>query len=152
VATIAQAESELRGAIGDLRQLARGIHPAILTEAGLGPALESLVEHSPVSVTLETHLDDRLPPVVEATAYFVAAEALTNVAKHTAATTVRLSASVADGWLLLSVADDGGGGASPDRGTGLRGLLDRVSALGGSLTIENDGARGTSILARIPCG
>lgn len=152
VATIAEAEAELRGAIGDLRQLARGIHPAILTEAGLGPALESLVEHSPISVALETDLNGRLPPVVEATAYFVAAEALTNVAKHTAATTVRLSASVADGWLLLSVADDGGGGANLDQGTGLRGLLDRVSALGGSFLIESDGAHGTSIMARIPCG
>jgi signal transduction histidine kinase len=152
-ATLAAAEAELRAAIVELRELARGIHPAILTEAGLGAALESLADHSPVPVALETDLDgQRLPPLVEATAYFVASEALTNVARHASASAVTLSATVADGWLRLRVSDDGAGGADPTRGSGLRGLLDRVAALGGRLRIEDGGgAGGTRLEAEIPC-
>ena len=150
-ATLSAAEAELRHAIGELRELARGIHPAILTEAGLGPALESLAERSPVPVTLETELAGRLPPLVEATAYFVAAEALTNVAKHASASAALLTARIEDGWLRVSVTDDGAGGVDPDRGSGLRGLLDRVSALGGRLAIA-DGGPGTRVEAEIPCG
>jgi signal transduction histidine kinase len=151
VQTIMAAETELKEAIGELRELARGIHPAILTEAGLGPALESLADRSPIPVTVQTNLQGRLPPLVEATAYFVVAEALTNVAKHTAASTASLDATVADGWLRLTVADNGGGGADPARGSGLRGLLDRVAALGGRLSIEDDGSGGTRLTAAIPC-
>jgi signal transduction histidine kinase len=150
-ATLSAAEAELRHAIGELRELARGIHPAILTEAGLGPALESLAERSPVPVTLEVELDGRLPPLVEATAYFVAAEALTNVAKHASASAARLTVRIEDGWLRVAVSDDGTGGVDPDRGSGLRGLLDRVSALGGRLAIA-DGGPGTRVEAEIPCG
>ena len=151
-ATLAAAEAELRQAIVELRELARGIHPAILTEAGLGPALESLADHSAVPVSVEADLDGRrLSPLVEATAYFVAAEALTNVARHAAASAVSLRASIADGWLRLSVADDGTGGADPARGTGLRGLFDRVAALGGRLRIEDADGRGTRLEAEIPC-
>jgi signal transduction histidine kinase len=151
VATIADAESELKEAIGELRELARGIHPAILTEAGLGPALESLADRCPIPVTVESDLKDRLPPLVEATAYFVVAEALTNVAKHSSASTVRLTASVANGSLLLTVADDGSGGADLARGSGLRGLLDRVAALDGRLSIEAEGTGGTRLRAELPC-
>jgi signal transduction histidine kinase len=153
-ATLREAEGELKRAIVELRELARGIHPAILTEAGLGPALESLAEHSPLSVHVEADLDGRrLPPLVEATAYFVAAEALTNVAKHASANRATLTAAIADGWLRLSVADDGVGGADPARGSGLRGLLDRVAALGGRLRVEDAGASGgTRLEAEIPCG
>ncbi|MGI8659104.1 MAG: sensor histidine kinase, partial [Candidatus Limnocylindria bacterium] len=152
VETLAAAEVELKEAIGELRELARGIHPAILTEAGLRAALESLAERSPVPVTLHTNLDGPLPPLVEATAYFVVAEALTNAARHASASTVILTANVTDGWLRLMVEDDGHGGADPSRGSGLRGLLDRVAALGGRLSIEPGGTRGgTRLRAEIPC-
>jgi signal transduction histidine kinase len=150
-ATLAEAEAELREAIGELSELARGIHPAILTEAGLAAALESLVEHAPVPVRLHTELSDRLSPLVEATAYFVVAEALTNVAKYAAANSVELRATVAEGWLRLIVADDGVGGADPERGSGLRGLLDRVAALGGRLSIDSALGGGTRLTAEIPC-
>ena len=151
VETIEAAESELKAAIGELRELARGIHPAILTEAGLGPALESLAHRSPVPVTIDANLGGRLPPHVETTAYFVVAEALTNVAKHASASAVRLTAKVSDGWLMLTVADDGSGGADPARGSGLRGMLDRVAALGGRLSIEADDTGGTRMTAELPC-
>jgi len=150
-ATLSQAEAELRHAIGELRELARGIHPAILTEAGLGPALESLAEHAPLPVALSTRLDGRLPPLVEATAYFITSEALANVAKHAQASAAAVSADVRDGWLHLRIVDNGSGGADPARGTGLRGLLDRVAALGGQLAVENEAAGGTRLEARIPC-
>jgi signal transduction histidine kinase len=149
---LAQAEGELKRAIAELRELARGIHPAILSEAGLGPALESLADHSPVPVSVETDLDGRrLPAPVEGTAYFVAAEALTNVVKHAAASRAVLSATVDDGWLRLTIIDDGIGGADPARGSGLRGLADRVAALGGRLRIQNDKSGGTRLEAEIPC-
>ena len=149
--TLARAEVELKQAIGELRELARGIHPAILTEAGLGAALDSLAERSPIPVSVQTDLGGRLPPLVEATAYFVVAEALTNVAKHAAASRVALTATVADGWLRLTVSDDGTGGADATRGRGLRGLLDRVAALGGRFSIEDGGSGGTRLSAEIPC-
>ena len=150
-ATLATAEKELKAAISELRELARGIHPAILTEAGLGPALESLAEHSAVPVSVDIDLQQRLPAVVEATAYFVAAEALTNVAKHAAASHAWVSATVNDGWLRMRISDDGEGGAEPSGGSGLRGLLDRVAALGGRLSIEHSGSGGTHLEAEIPC-
>lgn len=151
-ATLAEAEDELKHAIGELRELARGIHPAILTEAGLAPALESLAEHSPIPVEVDTELDFRLAPVVEATAYFVVAEALTNVAKHAGASAATLSATVTDGRLRVRVADNGRGGADPERGSGLRGLQDRVAALGGWLRIADDPSGGTRLEAELPCG
>jgi signal transduction histidine kinase len=152
VETLAAAEVELKEAIGELRELARGIHPAILTEAGLRAALESLAERSPVPVIVHTNLDGPLPPLVEATAYFVVAEALTNAARHASASSVSLTVNVDDGWLRLIVADDGQGGADPARGSGLRGLLDRVAALGGRLSIEQAGSGGgTRLRAEIPC-
>lgn len=150
-ATLAAAEAELKRAIAELRELARGIHPAILTEAGLGPALESLAEHAAIPVMVDTQLNGRLPPIVEATAYFVAAEGLTNVTKHADASAAQLRARFAHGRLRLEVVDDGVGGADPARGTGLRGLVDRVSALGGSLRVEDGPAGGTRLEAEIPC-
>lgn len=151
-ATLAQAEAELKQAIGELRELARGIHPAILAEAGLAPALESLAERSPVPVRLECAIGDRLPALVEATAYFVAAEALTNVAKYASARSVVLSATESGGWLHLAVSDDGIGGADASRGSGLRGLFDRVAAVGGRLSVEQRREGGTLVAAEIPCG
>lgn len=150
-ATLGDAEAELRGAITELRELARGIHPAILTEAGLGPALESLAEHAPMPVDVRSDLNGRLSPLVEATAYFVAAESLTNIAKHAKASAAIVTASASDGWLRLTVVDDGVGGADPARGSGLRGLIDRVAALGGRLSIQDAGTGGTRLTAEIPC-
>jgi signal transduction histidine kinase len=149
-ATLAEAETELKLAIGELRELARGLHPAILGEAGLTPALEALAERSPVPVSFRCTLSQRLSPLVEATAYFVAAEALTNVAKYASASSVELSAVESEGWLHLTVADDGVGGADPV-GTGLRGLFDRVAAVGGRLSIDSLSGRGTRLVADIPC-
>ncbi len=150
-ATLAQAESELRLAIGELRELARGIHPAILGEAGLTSALEALGERSPIPVRVASNVTSRLSPLVEATAYFVAAEALTNVAKYASATSVELSVVETDGWLHLVVRDDGVGGADPEAGSGLRGLIDRVAAVGGRLSIESLTGRGTLVAADLPC-
>jgi signal transduction histidine kinase len=150
-ATIAEAEHELKLAIGELRELARGIHPAILGEAGLSPALEALAERSPVPVRFRCALSHRHSPLVEATAYFVAAEALTNVVKYASASSVELAAEEAEGWLHVTVADDGVGGADPSTGSGLRGLLDRVAAVGGRLSIESFAGRGTRLVAEIPC-
>jgi signal transduction histidine kinase len=150
--TLAKAETELKQAITELRGLARGIHPAILTEAGLGAALESLADHSPLPVSVDSDLDGRrLPPLVEATAYFVAAEALTNAAKHAHASRVDVSVTAADGFVRLRVEDDGVGGADPNRGSGLRGLLDRVAVLGGRLRVEDGASGGTRLEAEIPC-
>lgn len=149
--TLADAEAELKHAIGELRELARGIHPAILTEAGLGAALESLAERAPLAVAVDTRLNGRLPPVVEATAYFLVAEALTNVVKHAEATAATVRATVNDGTLRVRVADNGKGGVDIDRGSGVRGLIDRVAALGGVLRISDDPHGGTALEADIPC-
>jgi signal transduction histidine kinase len=146
-----EAAAELRLALVELRELARGIHPVILSEAGLGPALLSLAERSPIPVTVATVPPDRLPPRVEETAYYVASEALANAAKHAHATAVSISAWRLVGELLVEVADDGVGGADPD-GSGLRGLADRVAALDGQLRVHSPAGKGTRITAELPCG
>jgi signal transduction histidine kinase len=152
VEELAAASAEARAAIGDLRELAQGLHPAILAEAGLARALESLGDRSTLDVEVATELDGRLPPAVEATAYFVVAEALTNSAKHAAARHATVRAWQADDLLRLQIVDDGGGGADLDGGTGLRGLEDRVAALGGSLRIVSPRGVGTTISVELPCG
>jgi PAS domain S-box-containing protein len=144
------AGEELTHAISELRELARGIHPAVLTDRGLPAALEALAARAPVPVELSTNLADRLPPPVEAAAYFVVAEALTNVAKYAAATEVRVSAQRNDGRVVVEVADDGVGGADPTRGSGLRGLADRVEALEGRLDVQSTEGGGTRVRAEIP--
>ena len=146
-----QASEELAAALSELRELARGIHPAILTEEGLGPALESLVERASLLVTLKTVPTHRLPATVEAAAYFVVSEALANVAKYARATSATVSADTIDGRLVVEVSDDGIGGADPTHGSGLRGLADRVAALDGSIRVESAGGKGTVIHAEIPC-
>ncbi|MCI0635190.1 MAG: histidine kinase [Actinobacteria bacterium] len=143
--------SELREAIADLRELARGIHPAILTEEGLGAAVESLAERSPVPVSLEDDSIGRLPEPVEATAYFVVAESLTNVARYAHASRASVHIERHDGTLRVEVADDGQGGADPAAGSGLRGLQDRVAAQGGKLWVESRAGAGTRVRAEIPC-
>jgi signal transduction histidine kinase len=148
--TIDQAAEQLALALQELRELARGIHPAILTERGLAPALQSLAERSVVPATLESTLDTRLPPAVEATAYFVVSEALANVGKYSKATAVTVRAEQSDGELIVEVFDDGVGGADASRGSGLRGLADRVAAVDGRLEIVSPPAEGTRLTSRIP--
>jgi signal transduction histidine kinase len=145
-----QTSDELGRALNELREFARGIHPAILTERGLVPALQSLAERSTVPATVEATLDGRLPASVEATAYFVVSEALANVAKYSRATAVTIRAGVEDGELTVEVADDGIGGADPSRGSGLRGLQDRVAAVEGALDVQSPPGQGTRLTVRIP--
>jgi signal transduction histidine kinase len=150
IAASDEAAAELKTAIHELRELARGIHPAILTEAGLGPALAALVDRSRVPASLGSVPDRRLSQAIEATAYFVVSEALTNVAKYAAASTVTVGASCDETTLRVEVADDGIGGADDTQGTGIRGLQDRVAALGGRLTLHSPPGQGTLVVAEIP--
>jgi len=146
---VAGAREELGHALEELRELARGIHPALLTARGLGPALESLVSRMAIPVELE-HPDERLSPAVEAAAYYVVAEALTNVVKYAGATEAAVRVSRRDGRVVVTVTDDGVGGASPQSGSGLRGLADRVAALDGVLAVESPPGEGTRVRAEIP--
>jgi signal transduction histidine kinase len=145
------AVDELQVAVDELRELARGVHPAILTEEGLAAALESLASRTPFPVSIEV-LEGRFPPQVEATAYFVACEGLANVAKHSEASKAAVTVVRRDGVLTIEVSDDGIGGALPVNGSGLSGLADRVEALGGSLRVESPAGGGTRVLGEIPCG
>jgi signal transduction histidine kinase len=149
---VEQARGQLADALTELRELSEGIHPGILTERGLRAALEELAYGARLPLDLDVALDQRLPDRVEAAAYFVVSEALTNVAKHAGATAVRIRVQRADGRAVVEVADDGAGGADQTRGTGLRGLADRVDALGGKLRVESPEGRGTVVHAEIPCG
>jgi signal transduction histidine kinase len=147
---LGEAEAELAAAREELRELAHGIHPAVLTEHGLGPALKTLAARSPLPVEITHVPDDRLPAPVEAAAYFVASEALANVAKHASASVAFVSLTCEGGSLLVEIEDDGVGGAEPRAGSGLTGLADRVHALGGWLTIESAADRGTRLRAEVP--
>ena len=145
-----QTIATLREAQTELRELARGIHPPMLADRGLSPALEALAQRSTLPVELDLRLDGRLPKQVETAGYFVVAEALTNVIKYARATHARLTVSDAGGVLWLEVGDDGVGGADPANGSGLSGLSDRVAALDGDLIIESPLGRGTRVRATIP--
>jgi signal transduction histidine kinase len=148
---IAEELSEgLKEASAELREIARGIHPTILTEAGLGPALRALARRSDIPVDVDVRLDRRLPESVEAAAYYIASEALTNVAKHAHATVVQLAAAHDDDVLTLEVRDDGVGGVDPGQGSGILGLTDRVEALGGTITITSPPRAGTRLAVRLP--
>ena len=154
-ATLAEldaASAEASAAIGDIRELARGVHPAILSEAGLGAALASLADRTPLPVRLDDRVEGRLPAPVEATAYFVVAEALTNVIKHADASGIDVRTWLDDGHLRLEVRDDGRGGADAATGSGLTGIADRVAALGGTVRISSAPGIGTSLEADLPCG
>jgi signal transduction histidine kinase len=142
---------ELAAATDELRELARGIHPALLTDRGLGPALDALASRAPLPVELESALDDRLPGPVESAAYFVVAEALTNVARYARATHAAVSIARTNGRLVVEVRDDGIGGADPAAGSGLRGLEDRLAALDGRLEVSSPNGSGTLIRAEVPC-
>jgi len=145
------AGAELDSALEELRELARGIHPAVLTDRGLGTALETLASRAPVPVELAQLPDGRLPEAVELAAYFVVAEALTNVAKYAHATHAKVEVARANGRLMVEVEDDGIGGANPENGTGLRGLADRIAVLEGRLEIDSETGSGTTVRAQIPC-
>jgi signal transduction histidine kinase len=148
---LARAQDQLSEGLDELRELARGIHPAVLTDRGLGPAIESLATRSPVPVEITEMPDERLSGPVEAAAYYVVAESMTNVAKYAQATHAVVSVSRTNGQATVIVADDGIGGADPTRGTGLRGLADRLEALEGRLEVQSSPGTGTRIRAEIPC-
>lgn len=143
------AKEDLAEAQADLRELAAGIHPAMLTERGLGPALASLAERAPVPVRLAAPRE-RLPAVIETAVYFVCSEALANVAKHARATRVDIQVRSEGGTVTVLIADDGAGGADPSAGFGLNGAADRIGALGGQLLVQSPPGGGTQLLAEIP--
>jgi signal transduction histidine kinase len=149
-AMLDQAQSELRTGLAELRELARGIHPAVLTERGLEPAIAALATRSPVPVAVDAD-GERLPAPVEIAAYFVVSEALTNVAKYSQASQARVTVRRTDDLVTVEIADDGIGGADAARGSGLRGLGDRVAALDGTLTIDSPAGGGTLVHVEIPC-
>jgi signal transduction histidine kinase len=148
---IDQTTAELLAAIREVRDLARGVHPPILTDAGLGAAIEALAERTPFPVEIAA-TDERFAPEVEAAAYFVVAEGLTNIARYADAHAARVEVRTADGRLLVRVSDDGRGGADPAGGTGLRGLEDRLAAVGGELRVTSEPGSGTTLLATLPAG
>jgi signal transduction histidine kinase len=147
---LSAAQDDLAHGLKDLRELARGIHPAVLTERGLGPALEGLVARAPVPVELAELPDERLAPSLEAAAYYVVAEAITNVAKYSGASRATVSIGCANGTATVIVSDDGVGCADPARGSGLRGLAARVEALNGRLDVDSPPGRGTRVKAVLP--
>jgi signal transduction histidine kinase len=148
---IDSAAKEAREALTELRALARGIHPAVLTETGLAGAIQALVERSPVATTITEVPSGRFPAVIEATAYFVVCEALANVAKHAGADAADVTIRRLPRRLVVQVSDDGAGGARFERGSGLRGLADRVASAGGTLRVDSPLGAGTKLEAEIPC-
>ena len=147
---IGAASQELEQALGELRELARGLHPAVLADRGLAPALETLASRSPLPVLVEGVPEDRLGMALEAAVYFVVAESLTNAVKHAGASEVHVQMARTGGELIVEIADDGHGGADPAQGSGLRGLADRVEALGGSLAVESSKGSGSVVRAQLP--
>jgi signal transduction histidine kinase len=137
-------------AIADLQELSRGIHPAILSQGGLGPALRTLARRSTIPVELDLGTDVRLAEPIEVAVYFVASEALANATKHAQASRIEVSLASRDDSLLLSIRDDGVGGADAARGSGLVGLTDRIEALGGTIVVESAAGKGTSLVATLP--
>jgi signal transduction histidine kinase len=149
-AALARAREQLDGGLGELRDLARGIHPSVLTDRGLGVALDGLVKRAPVPVELSIDVPERLDAAIEAAAYFLVSEAITNAAKHARAATVTVEVTASPDTVLVSVADNGVGGAETSRGSGLGGLIDRVEAVGGRLEITSPPGEGTRLAARLP--
>jgi PAS domain S-box-containing protein len=143
------AARELDAGLAELREIARGLHPALLVDHGLQRALEVLAERLPLPVALDV-LDERLPEILEATVYYIAAEALTNVARHADASTASMTVARDGGVLRATISDDGRGGADPEGGTGLLGLRDRAEAVGGTLSFVSPPGRGTTIVAALP--
>jgi signal transduction histidine kinase len=148
---VAQARREIATSLGELREVARGIHPAVVSGHGLAVALEQLAARAPVPVRLTVATGGRLPEAVEVASYYLVAESLANVAKHAGASSVTVDVSRMNGQVVIEIVDDGIGGADTERGSGLRGLADRVEALGGRLRIWSPGGGGTRVRAEIPC-
>jgi PAS domain S-box-containing protein len=149
-AQLSRVVDGLAGALEELQEISRGIHPAILTQGGLAPALKTLARRSAVPVELEVGAETRLPEPVEVAVYYVVSEALTNTAKHAHASTVHVAVDAHDGVLELSIRDDGSGGADPTRGSGLIGLTDRLDALGGTIEVASPAGQGTTLLVTLP--
>jgi signal transduction histidine kinase len=145
-----RAANELVEVLEELKELCRGIHPAILSTGGLGPALRGLARRSPAQVRLDVRVPGRLPDQTEVAAYFVVSEALANVAKHARASTIQVRLQLQDDTLQVLIRDDGIGGADPSLGSGLTGLTDRVEALGGTIDITSHVGTGTQILVKLP--
>jgi signal transduction histidine kinase len=152
VALIERAQDETKQAIAELRELVRGIHPAVLTDRGLDAALSSLAARCPVPVTVQVNLDERPPTPVESAAYFIVAESLTNIAKHSDAKHARVNVNRDDRTLRVEITDDGKGGAHKEPGGGLSGLDDRVRSLEGTFRVASPVGGPTTILAELPCG
>jgi signal transduction histidine kinase len=144
------SREELAEALEELRELARGIHPAVLADRGLGAAVETLARRAPLPVEIVGLPAERLPEQVELAAYFVVSEALTNVAKYASASRASVTVTRGDGRLEVAISDDGVGGADADLGTGLRGLSDRLATVDGRLEIDSKAGQGTTVRARIP--
>jgi signal transduction histidine kinase len=149
--TVAAAHEQAKQLMAELRELIRGIQPQVLTDLGLPAALEELADQSPVSVTVDARLDGRLPPQVENTAYFVVAEALTNVARHSGAAQATVSAQLRRNRLTVEISDNGHGGADPERGSGLTGLADRVAVAGGRMLLSSPAGGPTVLRVEVPC-
>jgi signal transduction histidine kinase len=147
---LSEAAETLSDVLEELQEMSRGIHPAILSEGGLGPALKTLARRSAVPIELEVHYEGPLPERAEVAAYYVVSEALTNAAKHAGASAVHVQADVDGDLLRLAIRDDGVGGADPARGSGLIGLKDRVEAVGGTIVVESPVGAGTSLLVELP--
>jgi signal transduction histidine kinase len=145
-----RAREELDGGLAELRELAHGIHPTVLSDLGLRPAVDALAARSAVPVIVEGDLDERPAASVEATLYFTISEALTNVAKYADATQAVVTIASGDGQAQVEIRDDGSGGADPANGSGLRGLVDRLGALGGHLHVHSDAGHGTTVHAVVP--
>jgi PAS domain S-box-containing protein len=151
-ALVDEVREELAAATEELRELARGMHPAVLTKGGLRPALRALAGRAPIPVEVVGVPDERLPPAVETTAYFTLAEGLTNVARHSGATGARIEITLAQQLLTVTLSDDGCGGASIGEGSGLAGLRDRAAALDGRLWVQDAAGGGTVLVLEVPCG
>jgi signal transduction histidine kinase len=148
---IDEAMAELEDATNELRELARGIHPAVLSDRGLAAAVRALAGRAPLPVEVTVADEERMPAPVESAAYFVVAEALTNVARYAEAGSVQVDVERSNGRVTIEVRDDGVGGADPAAGSALRGLADRVAAVDGSLSVESPPGRGTTVRAEFPC-
>jgi signal transduction histidine kinase len=147
---LSRVSDGLASVLEELREISRGIHPAVLSEGGLQPALNALCRRSALSVELDLHAERRLPEPVEVAAYYVVSEALTNAAKHAHASVVKVDIDTPDAMLQLAIRDDGIGGADPGQGSGLVGLSDRIEALGGTLQVSSPAGSGTTLLVEVP--
>jgi signal transduction histidine kinase len=149
---VAEAHEEAKQALAEIRDLARGIYPAVLTDRGLDASISALAARCPVPVDAYVRLSGRLSAPIESTAYFIIAEALTNAARHGSASRVRVDLRLEGSTLIVEVTDDGRGGADPGRGSGLRGLADRLAAFDGTLRVDSPAGGPTRVRAELPCG